>query len=368
MREEEFDFIYNYLSENKIISEEALCELLKNITLSNAKMLEEIITLEMIKTTKEQEKEQQVMEQQLQKIKEQELAQKTVVLQEETVETNQEETVETNHEETQVIDIEYLLSVLGEKYTDRYLNAKELTDKSINITDSLLILTKPLSPKTTWKEMLSRYEALTSTNDKMTLVLYDIKNNIIPNIDNLLIKHSFDKRLFNLLKEMINYYKNLELELVEKEIPKEEPYKNYITCLNILNKESELSFLENVDILINDLLSLKEQHPEFYSDEIKNLIQNLIKNKKFYTDSVELFVNDNELEYSNLMNLYYEEMKKDYEKINKKYNEILYQIENNPEELLEISKTFYNEINSQKISLFLLMMMVALFQKLKKIF
>ena len=193
--------------------------------------------------------------------------------------------------------------------------------------------------------MGSIYESLTLPEEKMELVLYDLKVNILPKIEQQLKMRNFDKKLFSLLKEVLTYYERLQSAL-QQDIKKEAP-KDYIFYLNLAGKTSELEMCNSVDALINSLLELQKTYPEFYN-QIKSFISNLKDKKDCYTQSVELFYYDKNDDDSLLMELYYEEMKSSYDELNSIYNKFMYSIENNQEILLGLSDDFYKNARDLK--------------------
>ena len=151
MSEDNCDFLFTYLSENKIISEEELCELIKNIVLTNSKILEETIRLETLKRKQALEQERILREQQLKEQKEKELANQAKKEQELIyLEPTPKEKVE--------ISDEYLATFLGESQIRRYNLALSLISNLNNISEKTEVISKTITEKSSWKERLAIYE------------------------------------------------------------------------------------------------------------------------------------------------------------------------------------------------------------------
>lgn len=185
-----------------------------------------------------------------------------------------------------------------------YYKAKKLI-KNYNITkteeDVILYLLKPNSSIETRLNIYSEF-----SNDKniSELIIKDIELNILSEIDKNLVNNIVDDNLFTILEYLLNKIK----EIQEKE---KFDYKNYLTELN--NNDS-IDMLTKVENLISKCISASNNDKAIndtlnqYIDNLKNVINN-------YINSLWEYKNNNNDENKEYMELSYNEVIEEYNKL-----------------------------------------------------
>lgn len=354
MSEENSDFIFDYLSENKIISDEDFANLFRYITMKNAKMLEEVIKLESIKLYHKQLKVHDDVVKNISNKSEEktydklDVEEKNIVEQIVKVSINDDvEMIDTGLEDSSYKNLEdlddnFFISVFGEENAIKYFEMKDLVNKFIDVDSNIESIAKIIDKNYSYEDRLAIYESLSLVDDRIKLVLYDLKVNFIPHMEYLFKIGIFDDEVIKLFINLFDYYNDLVNEqntknnevIVEKKL-------DYRTCLTNLGKMKELEVCDNVDKFIEELLELIDINREKFND-LYNFIVELREKKLSYTDSVELFCSEKIDEYSELMDFYYLDMKELYDELNNKYHIQLYSIKSNQDLLLQSSKDFYD--------------------------
>lgn len=357
MSEENSDFIFAYLNENKIISDEDFANLFRYITIMNAKMLEEVIKLETIKLHKKQLKEHEEVTKNIISKSEKEIEEKLVSseksigeqivevsidLDKDVIDNSFSETEDVLYKEVEDLEDSFFISVFGEENAIKYFEMKDLVSKITDVDDKIDSVSKIIGKNASYEDRIAIYESLTLIEDRIKLVLYDLKVNYIPMMEYLFKIGVFDDEVINLFIKLFDYY----VDLIEQQNKKDNEIisdnnLDYRSCLTNLGKTKELEICDSVDRFIEELLELIENDREKFNDLYQFVVE-LREKKNSYTDSVEVFCNENLDEYSELMDFYYLEMKEFYDELNNKYHIQLYSIKSNQDILLQSSKDFYD--------------------------
>ena len=321
-----FDAIYQYLkNECTYLLEEEKVELIYEMTLQNAKLMDKKIKLEQIKQNRIIKQQRRNQEQKLEQ----------QVIEKEKSKSNQaEEVIETKEEnQDQSVAFDYFTP----EQKNLYQQAKEILSKYNGFSEEInTFVEKRNSDDKTVKERLIWYKTISNSPEfHKSIIAKDISYHIIKNLENN-SNPILKEKLFNELKILIKAF---------NEEHKTEQIFDYIEVLKNLNLVDQLELCNKIDELM-EMISQKMKENKEFTMTISQYVKSLNQSKSDFIQSLKDYSEVQNEETIELLNLLFDELYDKYKETEKIFSYYTFSVPSNQNDMLEKAKSFYSEITS----------------------
>ena len=321
-----FDAIYQYLkNECTYLLEEEKVELIYEMTLQNAKLMDKKIKLEQIKQNRIIKQQRRNQEQKLEQ----------QVIEKEKSKSNQaEEVIETKEEnQDQSVAFDYFTP----EQKNLYQQAKEILSKYNGFSEEInTFVEKRNSDDKTVKERLIWYKTISNSPEfHKSIIAKDISYHIIKNLENN-SNPILKEKLFNELKILIKAF---------NEEHKPEQIFDYIEVLKNLNLVDQLELCNKIDELM-EMISQKMKENKEFTMTISQYVKSLNQSKSDFIQSLKDYSEVQNEETIELLNLLFDELYDKYKETEKIFSYYTFSVPSNQNDMLEKAKSFYSEITS----------------------
>ena len=321
-----FDAIYQYLkNECTYLLEEEKVELIYEMTLQNAKLMDKKIKLEQIKQNRIIKQQRRNQEQKLEQ----------QVIEKEKSKSNQaEEVIETKEEnQDQSVAFDYFTP----EQKNLYQQAKEILSKYNGFSEEInTFVEKRNSNDKTVKERLIWYKTISNSPEfHKSIIAKDISYHIIKNLENN-SNPILKEKLFNELKILIKAF---------NEEHKPEQIFDYIEVLKNLNLVDQLELCNKIDELM-EMISQKMKENKEFTMTISQYVKSLNQSKSDFIQSLKDYSEVQNEETIELLNLLFDELYDKYKETEKIFSYYTFSVPSNQNDMLEKAKSFYSEITS----------------------
>ena len=320
-----FDMIYQYLkNECTDLSEDEKVELIYEMTLQNAKLMDKNIKLEQVKQNRIIQNEKRTQEQKLEQ----------QVIEEES-KLNQDESIQ------EVIKDNSNQSIAFDDFTPEqqslYQQAKEILSQYNDFSEEInTFVEKRNSEDKTVEERLIWYKTIsTSPEFQKSIIAKDISYHIIKNLESNHSNQFLNEKLFRELKILMKAF--YEEHKPEKDF-------DYIETLKNLNLVDQLELCNKIDELMEPISQNMKENKEF-ATTISQYIQSLTHSKIDFIQSLKDYSEVQNDETTELLNLLSDELYDKYKEVEKILSYYIFSTPSNQNEMLEKAKSFYSEIN-----------------------
>lgn len=319
-----FDAIYQYLkNECTYLLEEEKVELIYEMTLQNAKLMDKKIKLEQIKQNRIIKQQRRNQEQKLEQ----------QVIEKEKSKSNQaEEVIETKEENpAQSVAFDYFTP----EQKVLYQQAKEILSKYNGFSEEInTFVEKRNSNDKTVKERLIWYKTISNSPEfHKSIIAKDISYHIIKNLENN-SNPILKEKLFNELKILIKAF---------NEEHKPEQIFDYIEVLKNLNLVDQLELCNKIDELM-EMISQKMKENKEFTMTISQYVKSLNQSKSDFIQSLKDYSEVQNEETIELLNLLFDELYDKYKETEKIFSYYTFSVPSNQNDMLEKAKSFYSEI------------------------
>lgn len=319
-----FDAIYQYLkNECTYLLEEEKVELIYEMTLQNAKLMDKKIKLEQIKQNRIIKQQRRNQEQKLEQ----------QVIEKEKSKSNQDEgIIETKEENsTQSVAFDYFTP----EQKNLYQQAKEILSKYNGFSEEInTFVEKRNSNDKTVKERLIWYKTISNSPEfHKSIIAKDISYHIIKNLENN-SNPILKEKLFNELKILIKAF---------NEEHKPEQIFDYIEVLKNLNLVDQLELCNKTDELM-EMISQKMKENKEFTMTISQYVKSLNQSKSDFIQSLKDYSEVQNEETIELLNLLFDELYDKYKETEKIFSYYTFSVPSNQNDMLEKAKSFYSEI------------------------
>lgn len=321
-----FDAIYQYLkNECTYLLEEEKVELIYEMTLQNAKLMDKKIKLEQIKQNRIIKQQRRNQEQKLEQ----------QVIEKEKSKSNQaEEVIETKEENpAQSVAFDYFTP----EQKALYQQAKEILSKYNGFSEEInTFVEKRNSNDKTVKERLIWYKTISNSPEfHKSIIAKDISYHIIKNLENN-SNPILKEKLFNELKILIKAF---------NEEHKPEQIFDYIEVLKNLNLVDQLELCNKIDELM-EMISQKMKENKEFTMTISQYVKSLNQSKSDFIQSLKDYSEVQNEETIELLNLLFDELYDKYKETEKIFSYYTFSVPSNQNAMLEKAKSFYSKITS----------------------
>ena len=321
-----FDAIYQYLkNECTYLLEEEKVELIYEMTLQNAKLMDKKIKLEQIKQNRIIKQQRRNQEQKLEQ----------QVIEKEKSKSNQaEEVIETKEENpAQSVAFDYFTP----EQKALYQQAKEILSKYNGFSEEInTFVEKRNSNDKTVKERLIWYKTISNSPEfHKSIIAKDISYHIIKNLENN-SNPILKEKLFNELKILIKAF---------NEEHKPEQIFDYIEVLKNLNLVDQLELCNKIDELM-EMISQKMKEYKEFTMTISQYVKSLNQSKSDFIQSLKDYSEVQNEETIELLNLLFDELYDKYKETEKIFSYYTFSVPSNQNAMLEKAKSFYSKITS----------------------
>ena len=319
-----FDAIYQYLkNECTYLLEEEKVELIYEMTLQNAKLMDKKIKLEQIKQNRIIKQQRRNQEQKLEQ----------QVIEKEKSKSNQDEGIIETKEENPAQSVAFDYFTPEQK--NLYQQAKEILSKYNGFSEEInTFVEKRNSDDKTVKERLIWYKTISNSPEfHKSIIAKDISYHIIKNLENN-SNPILKEKLFNELKILIKAF---------NEEHKPEQIFDYIEVLKNLNLVDQLELCNKIDELM-EMISQKMKENKEFTMTISQYVKSLNQSKSDFIQSLKDYSEVQNEETIELLNLLFDELYDKYKETEQIFSYYTFSVPSNQNDMLEKAKSFYSEI------------------------
>ena len=319
-----FDAIYQYLkNECTYLLEEEKVELIYEMTLQNAKLMDKKIKLEQIKQNRIIKQQRRNQEQKLEQ----------QVIEKEKSKSNQDEGIIETKEENPAQSVAFDYFTPEQK--NLYQQAKEILSKYNGFSEEInTFVEKRNSNDKTVKDRLIWYKTISNSPEfHKSIIAKDISYHIIKNLENN-SNPILKEKLFNELKILIKAF---------NEEHKPEQIFDYIEVLKNLNLVDQLELCNKIDELM-EMISQKMKENKEFTMTISQYVKSLNQSKSDFIQSLKDYSEVQNEETIELLNLLFDELYDKYKETEQIFSYYTFSVPSNQNDMLEKAKSFYSEI------------------------